>query len=327
MRKIFMVASLLWLVHGQLAAAQEQKGATDYPSRPIRIIIGYAPGGTSDIMSRILGVHLTQAWGQQVVVDNRPGASAQIATDLVAKAAPDGYTLFLTPSGTHTSNVSLYKKLRYDTVKDFAPITLFAWVSNMIVTHPTTPINTLQDLIKMAKEKPGQLTYASVGAGSVSHLSAELLKNITGINMVHVPYKGGGPALTAIASNETTIMFAAVPSATPFVQSKRIKPLVVTSPKRVPTLPDVPTASEAGAPGLEVMEWYGVLAPAGTPRPIINKLRDEIVKIIRKPEVTSRFGELGADPVGSTPAEFAKQIESDIRMWAKVIKSAGLRAD
>ena len=327
MRRIFMVASVLWLVHGQLAAAQEQKGATDYPSRPIRIIIGYAPGGTSDIMSRILGAHLTQAWGQQVVVDNRPGASAQIATDLVAKAAPDGYTLFLTPSGTHTSNVSLYKKLPYDTVKDFAPITLFAWVSNMIVTHPSTPINTLQDLIKMAKEKPGQLTYASVGSGSVSHLSAELLKSITGINMVHVPYKGGGPALTAIASNETTIMFAAVPSGTPYVQSKRIKPLVVTSPKRVPTLPDVPTASEAGAPGLEVMEWYGVLAPAGTPRPIINKLRDEIVKIIRKPEVTARFGELGADPVGSTPAEFAKQIESDITMWAKVIKSAGLRAD
>ena len=327
MRKIVTFAVAAWLSSAGPFATAQEKPATDYPSRPIRIVIGYAPGGTSDIMSRLLGAHLTQAWGQQVVVDNRPGASAQIATDLVAKAAPDGYTLFLTPSGTHTSNVSLYKKLSYDTVKDFAPITLFAWVSNMIVTHPSTPINSLQDLIRMAKAQPGQLTYASVGSGSVSHLSAELLKSITGINMVHVPYKGGGPALTAIASNETTIMFAAVPSATPFVAAKRIKPLVVTSPKRVASLPDVPTASEAGAPGLEVMEWYGVFAPAGTPRPIINKLRDEIVKIVKKPEVVARFAELGADPVGSTSAEFARQIDSDIKMWSKVIKQAGLRAD
>ncbi len=299
----------------------------DYPNRPIRLVIGYAPGGTSDITSRILGAHLTQAWGQQVVIDNRPGASAQIATDLVAKASPDGYTLFNTPSGTHTANVSLYKKLPYDTIKDFAPVTLFAWVSNMIVTHPSSPINSLQDLIRMAKAAPGKLTYASVGAGSVSHLSAEILKSTTGTDIVHVPYKGGGPALLAIASNETTIMFAAVPSGTPFVVSKRIKPLAVTSPKRVASLPDVPTAAEAGVPALQVMEWYGVLAPAGTPKPIISKLHEEIVKIVRKPEVVARFTELGADPVGSTPAEFARQIEADVKMWAKVIKEAGIRSD
>lgn len=328
MRKISTaIASFCLFFAAAPALAQAVTGAKDYPQRPIRIVIGYAPGGTSDIMSRILSTHLAQAWGQQVVVDNRPGASAQIGTDIVAKAAPDGYTLFLTPSGTHTANPSLYKKLPYDTVKDFAPVTLFAWVSNMIVTHPSSPINTLQDLIRMAKATPGQLTYASVGAGSVSHLSAEMLKNLTGTNIVHVPYKGGGPALTAIASNEVTIMFAALPSATPFVLSKRIKPIVVTSPNRAAALPDVPTVAEAGVAGLQVMEWYGVLAPASTPPAIVNKLRDEIVRIIRKPEVAARFVELGADPVGNTPAEFARQIESDIAIWAKVVKDSGIRAD
>ena len=321
------VASFCMLSASPPTLAQNLAGAKDYPQRPIRIVIGYAPGGTSDIMSRILSAHMYGAWGQQVVVDNRPGASAQIGTDIVAKAAPDGYTLFLTPSGTHTANPSLYKKLPYDTVKDFAPITQFAWVSNMIVTHPSSPINTLQDVIRMARAAPGTLTYASVGAGSVSHLSAEMLKNLTGTNIVHIPYKGGGPALTAIASNEVTIMFAALPSATPFVLSKRIKPIVVTSPKRAAALPDVPTVAEAGVAGLQVMEWYGVLAPATTPASIVNKLRDEIVKIIRKPEVAARFVELGADPVGNTPAEFARQIESDIIMWAKVVKEAGIRAD
>lgn len=321
------VASCCMLSASPPTLAQNLAGAKDYPQRPIRIVIGYAPGGTSDIMSRILSAHMYGAWGQQVVVDNRPGASAQIGTDIVAKAAPDGYTLFLTPSGTHTANPSLYKKLPYDTVKDFAPVTQFAWVSNMIVTHPSSPINTLQDVIRMARAAPGTLTYASVGAGSVSHLSAEMLKNLTGTNIVHIPYKGGGPALTAIASNEVTIMFAALPSATPFVLSKRIKPIVVTSPKRAAALPDVPTVAEAGVAGLQVMEWYGVLAPATTPASIVNKLRDEIVKIIRKPEVAARFVELGADPVGNTPAEFARQIESDIIMWAKVVKEAGIRAD
>ena len=328
MPKIYATAACCCLLSVNLpATAQTLNSAKDYPSRPIRIVIGYAPGGTSDIMSRILSTHLYSAWGQQVVVDNRPGASAQIATDIVAKAAPDGYTLFLTPSGTHTANPSLYKKLPYDTVKDIAPVTLFAWVSNMIVTHPSSPINSLQDLIRMAKAAPGQLTYASVGAGSVSHLSAEMLKSLTGTNIVHIPYKGGGPALTAIASNEVTIMFAALPSATPFVLSKRIKPLVVTSPKRASALPDVPTVAEAGVAGLQVMEWYGVLAPAATPASIVNKLRDEIAKIIKKPDVAARFVELGADPVGNTPAEFARQIESDIAMWGKLVREAGIRAD
>jgi tripartite-type tricarboxylate transporter receptor subunit TctC len=310
-----------------ISGAASAQGTRDYPSRPIRVVVGYAPGGTTDILSRLLAVHLSQSLGQQVIVDNRPGASAMIGTDVVAKAVPDGHTLLMTPSGTHTANLSLYRKMPYDTVKDFAPITLFAWVSNMIVTHPSTPINNLQDVIRLAKASPGKLTYASVGIGSVSHLSAEMLKNLAGIDIVHVPYKGGGPALAAIVSNEVTIMFAALPSANSFVQAKRIKPLVVTSPKRSPTLPEVPTVAEAGIEGLQVMEWYGALAPAGTPSGVVQKLHDELVAIIKRPEVTARFTELGADPAFMTPAQFQKQIESDIRMWAGVVKQSGIRAD
>jgi len=312
---------------GGAASAVSHAAEAQYPVRPIRIVTPYAPGGTTDILSRIIAQHLTQSLGQQVIVDNRGGGAAQIGSDIVAKAAPDGHTLMVTPSGSHTSNPSLYRKLPYDTVKDFAPITLIAWVTNLIVTHPSSPINTVQDLIKLAKAKPGTLSYASSGNGTVAHLSAELLKSIAGIDLVHVPYKGGGPALAAIATNETTVMFAALPSATGFLQGKRIKPLAVTSPKRVAALPDVPTVAEAGVPGIGVMEWYGALAPGGTPRAVIDKLNAEIVRIINKPDVHARFADLGADPVGNSPQEFEKQIRSDIAMWAKVVKSSGVQAN
>jgi tripartite-type tricarboxylate transporter receptor subunit TctC len=310
-----------------LAASTIAAAQSDYPSRPIRIVVGYAPGGTTDILSRIIAAHLNQSLNQQIIVDNRPGAGAQIASDITAKAPPDGYTLLVTPSGSHTVNPSLYKKLPYDTLRDFSPITLAAWVTNLIVTHPSSPINTLQDLISAAKAKPGQLTYASSGNGTVAHLSAEMLKVIAGINILHVPYKGGGPSLAAIASNETTVMFAALPSATPFLHAKRIKPLAVTSPQRVAVLPDVPTVAEAGVPGIGVMEWYGAFAPARTPKPIIDKLNAEIVRIVRKPDVKARFAELGADPVGNSVAEFSKQISSDIAMWTKIVESSGARPD
>lgn len=322
-------AAIALCIAAATTIAWAQWGAAEFPSHPIRIAVGYAPGGTTDILSRILGAHLTQSLGQQVIVDNRPGAAAQIASNIVAKATPDGHTLLMTPSGSHTVNPSLYKskKLPYDTLKDFAPITLVAWVTNLIVTHPASPINTLQDLITAAKAKPGQLTYASSGNGTVAHLSAEMLKVLAGIAMVHVPYKGGGPALAAIATNETSVMFAALPSATPFLHSKRIKPLAVTSPQRVSVLPDVPTVAEAGVPGIGVMEWYGVFAPAGTPRAIIEKLNAEIVRVVKKPEVQARFIELGADPVGNSPREFAKQVESDVAMWTRIVESSGARAD
>jgi tripartite-type tricarboxylate transporter receptor subunit TctC len=325
-----MRASYQWAAGACMALAMGSASfaaESQYPSRPLRIVTPYAPGGTTDILSRILAQHLTQSLGQQVIVDNRPGGSAQIGSDIVAKAAPDGYTLMVTPSGSHTSNPSLYRKLPYDTVKDFAPITLFAWVTNLIVTHPSSPIHSLQDLIALAKKQPGRLTYASSGNGTVAHLSAELLKSIAGIDLVHVPYKGGGPALAAIAANETTVMFAALPSATGFLQGKRIKPLAVTSPKRVAALPDVPTAAEAGVPGVGVMEWYGAFAPAGTPAAVIARLNAEIIKVIQKPEVRTRFADLGADPVGNSAAEFDQQIRADIAMWKKVVEFSGAKAD
>ncbi|MCC6534986.1 MAG: tripartite tricarboxylate transporter substrate binding protein [Burkholderiales bacterium] len=288
---------------------------------------GYSPGGTTDILSRIVGVHLLQSLGQQVIVDNRPGAAAQTGSLIVARANPDGHTLLMTPSGSHTVNASLYQKLPYDTIKDFAPVAMVAWVTNVVVTSSSSPINTLQDLIALAKARPGQLTYASAGNGTITHLSAEMLKSLIGINLMHVPYKGGGQALVAIASNETSIMFGSLPSATPFLQSKRIKALAVTSPKRASAFPDVPTVAEAGVPGIAVMEWYGVLAPAATPRPVIEKLNLEIGRVLSKPEVQARLGGLGADWVVMSPRDFGKQVEADIAMWAKVVKSSGARPD
>lgn len=309
------------------ASAQPVDAAAGYPNRPIRIVVPYAPGGTTDILARLLGAHITQHLGQQAVVDNRSGGGAIIGSDILAKANADGYTIFVTPSGSHTANPSLYRKLPYDTLKDFAAVSLMAWVTNMVVTHPTTPINSLQDLIAAAKAAPGKVTYASSGNGTVAHLSAEMLKSIAKIEMVHVPYKGGGPALAAIAANQTTVMFAALPSATPFVQAKRIKPLAVTSPTRAAVLPDVPTVAEAGVPGIGVREWYGVFAPGATPAAIIARLEREVARVVRVPEVDKRMNELGAEPVGSSAKALHDQVVADVKMWAPIVKAAGARAD
>jgi tripartite-type tricarboxylate transporter receptor subunit TctC len=326
MQSIFKAATVVCLA-ATTGSVSAQQGAADFPSRPIRIVTGYSPGGTTDILSRVVGVHLLQSLGQQVIVDNRPGAAAQTASQIVAKATPDGYTLLMTPSGSHTVNPSLYKNLPYDTLRDFAPVALVAWVTNVILTSSASPINTMQDLITLAKAKSGQLTYASAGNGTITHLSAEILKSITGINLVHVPYKGGGQALVAISANETSIMFGALPSSMPFLQGKRVKALAVTSPKRATSLPDVPTVAEAGLPRLGVMEWYGALAPAATPRPIIEKLNAEIARIQKKPEVHNRLSELGADPAIMSARDFGKQVEADVAMWAKVVESSGARPD
>ena len=324
-RRLLLIPSLLLLTAP--AAAQKTDPTASYPHRPIRIVVPYAPGGTTDILARLLGASMTQSWHQQVVVDNRSGGGATIGSDIAAKASPDGYTLFVTPSGSHTANPSLYRKLPYDTLRDFAAISLMAWVTNLIVTHPSSAIGSLQDLINTAKTTPGQVTYASSGNGTVAHLSAEMLKSIAKIDMVHVPYKGGGPALAAIAANQTTVMFAALPSATPFVQAKRIKPLAVTSPKRASALPDVPTVAEAGVPGIAVREWYGVFTSAGTSPSIIKKLEQEVARIVRVAEVERRMNELGAEPIGSSAKALHDQVAADIKMWAPIVKTAGVRLD
>ena len=307
-----------------------QGTAADYPQRPIRVLVGFPPGGATDILARIMAGHLAPSWGQQVVVDNRGGAAGTLAASIAAKATPDGYTLMMVPSGPFTISVSTYEKLPYDAVKDFAAISLLAWVTNAIVIYQGSPVQTLQDLIRLAKEKPGQLTNGSSGSGSLHHLAGEVFKRLTRTKMVHVPFKGGGPMLVAVAANEVTFAFASVPSAMPLIQAKRIRPLVVTSLKRSTALPDVPTIAEAGLPlpaGLEMREWYGMLAPARTPPAIVDKLNAEMVKIFRKPDVQARLNEMGAEFAGSSPRELAAQIASDVKTWAAVAKEAGVRAD
>lgn len=307
-----------------------QGAAVDYPQRPIRILVGFPPGGATDILARILAGHLAPSWGQQIVVDNRGGATGTLAAGIAAKAAADGYTLMMVPSGPFTISVSTYLKLPYDAVKDFTGISLMAWVTNAMVVNSASPVHTLQDLIRLAKEKPGQITNGSSGNGSLHHLAGEVLKGLAGINTVHVPFKGGGPMLVAVAGNEVTFAFASVPSVMPLIQAKRLRPVVVTSLKRSVALPDVPTIAEAGVPlpkGLEMREWYGMIAPARTPKPIVDKLNAEMVKIIKKPEVHARLSEMGAEPAGSSPAELTAQIAADIKTWARMVKEAGIHAE
>src|SRR5262249_39666986 len=268
-----MIAMLMMIVPvGMTLAVDALAQTADYPQRPIRVIVGFPPGGATDILARILAAHLNASWGQQVVIDNRGGATGTVGAAITAKASPDGYTLMMVPSGPFPISASTYQSLPYDAVKDFAAISLLAWVTNVIVVPQASPANTLQDLIRMAKEKPGQLSHGSSGAGSLHHLAAEVMKKLTGTSMIHVPFKGAGPLLVGLAGNEVTFAFASAPSAVPLIQSKRLRAVAVTSQKRLPALPDVPTMAEAGVTlpaGLDIREWYGMLAPAKTPRAII----------------------------------------------------------
>ncbi len=322
---VLAIASLGTSAHHALA-----QGAAAYPQRPIRIIVGFPPGGATDILARILAGHLLSAWGQPVVVDNRGGAGGTLGSDLAAKATPDGHTLMMVPSGPFTIAASTYEHLPFDTATGFASISLLAWVTNAFIVPQSSPIHTVQDLIRMAKEKPGQLSNSSSGNGSLHHLAGEVFKRLTGTQMVHVPFKGGGPALVAIASGEVTFGMSSIPSAMPLIQAKRVRPIAVTHVKRSAALPDVPTIAEAGVPlpvGLDMREWYGMLAPLKTPEPIITKLNAELVKVFRRAEVQARLSDMGAEPAGSTPKELANQIINDVKTWAKVVKEAGIRAN
>lgn len=328
MKKTTIAALALASAGMPATSALAQGTAADYPQRPIRIVVGFPPGGATDILARILAQHLAPAWGQQVVIDNRGGAAGTVGASIVAKATPDGYTLMMVPSGPYTISVSTYEKLPYDAVKDFAALSLLAWVTNAIVINQASPVQTLQDLIRLAKEKP--VTNGSSGSGSLHHLAGEVFKRVTNTNMTHVPFKGGGPMLVAVAANEVTFAFASVPSAMPLIHGKRLKAIAVTSQKRSAALPDVPTIAEAGVAmpgGLELREWYGMLAPARTPQPIVDKLNTEMVRIFRLPEVQKRLSEMGAEPAASTPAVLAAQLAADVKTWAKWVKEAGVRAD
>ncbi len=297
-----------------------------YPVKPIRIVVGFAAGGPTDLAARLIGQKLTERWGQQVVVDIRPGAGGNIGAEIVARAAPDGYTLLL-PAFAHAVNPTLFRKLPFDTVKDFAPVALFASAANILATHPSVPATSLAQLIALARARPGQLTFGSAGNGTASHLAGELLNMMAGIHITHIPYKGSAPASTDLLGGQISMAFPGVAIALPYARSGRLRPLAITSLKRSRIMPEVPTMSEAGLAGFEVISWYGLLAPAGTPADIVQRLNTEVTQSLRDPDALERLGSFGGEPVESTPAQFGEFIASEVAKWAKVIRAAGLHVD
>lgn len=314
---------LLMLVAAAAAAAQP---AANYPNKPIRIVVPQSAGGSTDLTARLIAQKLSDAVGQPVVVDNRPGAGSIIGTDLVAKATPDGYTLLVVASSI-TINPSLHRKLPFDPMRDLAPITQLSAFPNMLVVHPSLPVKSVQDLIALARAKPGQINYGSSGTGTGTHLSAELFKSMTGVDMVHVPYKGGGPAVTALLGGQVQLNFATIPSVLPYVRAGKLRAVAVTTSRRSPAAPDVPTIAESGVPGYDHGPWNGMLAPAKTPKAVIARLNAEVARIVHMPEAKAVLVHEGAEPVGNTPEEFAAIIRTETAKWAKVIKAAGIKAD
>ena len=298
-----------------------------YPAKAIRMVVPFPPGGTTDILARVAGQKITEATGQTVIVDNRAGAGGNIGTEMVAKAPPDGYTLLADPGSTLTINPSLFSKLPFDTLKDFAPVTIIAAVPNLLVVHPSLPVRNVKELIALAKARPGQLNYASTGAGQSTHLSMELFKFAAGIDMTHIPYKGSSPALVDLLAGQVPLMFDNMPSSLPHVQANKLRALAVSTLKRSPALPALPTVAESGLPGFEVSVWFGVLAPAGTPRDIVTRLNSIIVKALASADTRERLAGQGAEPIGNTPEEFTAQMQRDLVKWAQVVKNANIRLD
>ena len=305
---------------------------TAWPTRPVRIVVPFPPGGTTDILARALAPELGRAFGQTFIVDNKPGAGGNVGADLVAKSPPDGYTLLMGTVGTHGINQSLFPKMPYDPIKDFAPITLVAGVPNVLVMNPAKAealkINSVPDLIRYAKANPGKLNMASSGNGTSIHLSGELFKAMTGTFMLHFPYRGSGPALLDLIGGTMDLMFDNLPSALPQIRAGKLKALAVTSAQRSAALPELPTIAEAGpVPGFEASSWFGLLAPAGTPGDIVNRIQQECAKALGTPALKERLLSQGAIPSGSTPAQFAGFIAAETKKWARVVKVSGAKVD
>ena len=300
---------------------------TTYPTHPGRIVVPFPPGGPADVLARIAADKLGQALGQPFVVENRPGAGGNIGMEQGAKAAPDGYTLTLAPVGNLTIAPSLYSKLPYDPAKDYAPITVLAAVPNVLIVHPSVGVETLPQLIALAKQKPGTLNYASPGNGSGPHLAGELLKSLAGIDIVHVPFNGVAPAMNAVLGGQVQLFFAQSSAALSHVKAGNVIALGVASPKRIASAPDLPTIAEQGLPGFDVTSWYSLVAPAGTPQPIIDRLHQELAKALAESDVRERIAGLGADPVGNSPSEFAAMQRAEAARWAKLAKEANIHAD
>lgn len=325
-------AALMVIATISVAAGTNALAQTMWPVKPVRIVVPFAPGGTTDILARAVAPELSKAFGQQFVVENRAGAGGNLGAEVVAKSAGDGYTLLMGTVGTHGINRALYPKLPYDPFKDFAPITLVASVPNVMVVNAevarTNNINSVKDFIQLAKAKPGQLNMASSGNGTSIHLAGELFKSQTGIFMTHIPYRGSGPALMDLAGGQMDVMFDNLPSAMQLIKGGKLKALAVTSTQRSPALPEVPTIEEAAnLKGFEATSWFGLLAPAGTPAEIVNRIQQETARALNSPAIKEKMLAQGAIPSGNSPAEFARLIETEHAKWAQVVKTSGARVD
>jgi tripartite-type tricarboxylate transporter receptor subunit TctC len=321
---LFVLCPYPGLYSGPAAAASP---AANYPSKPIKLVVPFPPGGPLDTVARALGQAMTASWGQPVVVDNRPGAGGGIGADVVAKSPPDGYTILMGAVSTHAINVTLYKKIPYDPLRDFVPVTQVADVPNVLVVNPALPVHSVVELIAYAKAHPGTLNFASGSNGSTGHLAGELFKSMAHIDMQHIPYKGSAPAISDLLAGQVSLMFDNLASATPLIKSGKLRALAVTTAKRTPFFPELPTIAEAGLPGFDLSTWFGVFAPAGTPPEIVTKLNVELVRILKTPEMKEHMANLGVEPVGNTPEQFLAYIRNEIPKYAKVIRESGASVD
>jgi tripartite-type tricarboxylate transporter receptor subunit TctC len=316
----------LLLALGVVPLGQAAAQTLAYPARPVRIIVPSSPGGGSDLTARLIAPRLGELMRQQIVIDNRPGAGTAIGAELVARAAPDGYTLLLGSTALVTT-AAMHRKLPFDTLRDFAPITQYVAMPNLLVAHPSLPVTSVKDLIAFARSRPGQLTFASAGVGSNPQLTMELFLSMTGLKMVHVPYKGAGPGVVDVIAGNVPLMTPSIISVLAYVRNGRLRALGVTGASRASGAPEIPTVAEAGVPGYDSAQWFGVLAPAGTPREIVMQLHSGIVRVLQQPDLKGRLLSDGAEPVGSSPEEFAGYIRLETAKWAKVVKDAGIPVD
>lgn len=316
-----------WTLLAIIALCAAKAFGQDYPIKPVRLIIPFAPGGSNDILGRMIGTKLAETMGQQVVIDNRAGAGGSIGVELAAKSAPDGYTLVIGHIGTLAVNPTLYKKLPYDPIKDLQTISMLAKVANIMVVHPSLPAKSVRELIALAKAKPGMLVYGSGGNGGAGHLATEYFKLMAKIDIEHIPYKGTAPAIIDLLAGQTQLVFGGIPGIGGHIRNGRLRALGVSTSKRLTIFPEVPTVAEVGVPGYEATQWYGVLAPAGTPNWVVARLNREIVHTLQNPQIQQRLADDGSEPLASTPEEFTAFIKSETARWAPVIKAAGIRAD
>lgn len=307
------------------AALAQTADASRYPTRAIRIVVPFGPGGPADILARAAAPKMTESLGQQVVIENRGGANGIVGVEIVAKSAPDGYTLVMGTTGTHGINAGLFSKLPYDTINDFAPIARLGISNYVLVAHPSLPVRTVKDVLQLAKARPGQLTWASGGA--VTQLAAELFKRTAGIDVVVVPYKGNAPAVTATMSGEVSLIFGGIAQSVRLVEAGRLRAIAVSGARRSPVMPNVPTVAESGLPNFEAGSWYGLLAPGATPRPIVERLNREVLRVLQLPDIRERFMAEAFEVPTDTPEQFAAHIKADVPKWAKVVKAAGIKAD